>query len=62
MPTLLFLKDVHWADEATLEMLRFLGRRLNGMPVLVLPTFREDEVSASHPLTVVLGYLATSRV
>jgi hypothetical protein len=60
VPTLLFLEDVHWADEATLEMLRVLGRRLNGMPLLVLPTFREDEVSASHPLTVVLGDLATS--
>ncbi len=58
MPTLLLLEDVHWADEATLEMLRVLGRHLNGMPLLVLPTFREDEVSASHPLTVMLGDLA----
>jgi DNA-binding CsgD family transcriptional regulator/tetratricopeptide (TPR) repeat protein len=59
-PTLLLLEDVHWADEATLEMLRYLGRRLDGLPLLVLATFREDEVSASHPLTVVLGDLATS--
>ena len=60
VPTVLLLEDVHWADEATLDMLRFLGRRLDGMPVLVLATFRDDEVSGSHPLTVVLGDLATS--
>ena len=41
VPTLLVLEDVHWADEATLEMLRFLGRRLGGLPLLVLATFRE---------------------
>jgi DNA-binding CsgD family transcriptional regulator/tetratricopeptide (TPR) repeat protein len=59
-PTLLVLEDVHWADEATLEMLRFLGPRLDDLPLLVLATFREDEVGANHPLTVVLGDLATS--
>ena len=59
-PTLLVLEDVHWADEATLEMLRFLGPRLADLPLLVLATFREDEVGATHPLTVVLGDLATS--
>jgi DNA-binding CsgD family transcriptional regulator/tetratricopeptide (TPR) repeat protein len=59
-PTLLVLEDVHWADEATLEMLRFLGRRLDGLPLLVLATFREEEVPASHPLTLLLGDLATT--
>jgi len=59
-PTLLVLEDVHWADEATLEILRFLGPRLADLPLLVLATFREDEVAADHPLTVVLGDLATS--
>jgi tetratricopeptide (TPR) repeat protein len=59
-PTLLVVEDVHWADEATLEMLRFLGPRLDDLPLLVLATFREDEVGANHPLTVVLGDLATS--
>jgi len=58
-PTLLVLEDVHWADEATLAMLRFLGNRLDGLPLLVLATFREDEVATGHPLTVVLGELAT---
>jgi predicted ATPase len=43
-PTLLVVEDVHWGDEATLEMLRFLGRRLHDMPVFVIATFRDDEV------------------
>ena len=58
-PTLLILEDVHWADEATLELVRFLGRRLDGMPLLVLATFRDDEVGPGDPLTRLLGDLAT---
>jgi predicted ATPase len=42
VPTLLLIEDVHWADEATLDLLRSLGRRLAGRPVLVLATFRAD--------------------
>jgi DNA-binding CsgD family transcriptional regulator len=57
--TLLLVEDVHWADDATLEMLRVIGRRLEGVPALVLATFRQDEVPRSHPLTVLLGDLAT---
>jgi DNA-binding CsgD family transcriptional regulator/Tfp pilus assembly protein PilF len=59
-PTLLVLDDVHWADEATLEMLRFLGRRLAGLPLLVVATHRDDEAAADAPLTRVLGDLATA--
>jgi DNA-binding CsgD family transcriptional regulator/Tfp pilus assembly protein PilF len=59
-PTLLVLEDVHWADEATLELVRFLGRRLDGMPLLAVLTFREDEAGAGTPLTTFLGDLATA--
>jgi DNA-binding CsgD family transcriptional regulator len=58
-PTLLVLEDVHWADEATLELVRFLGRRLDGMPLLAVATFRDDEVGPGDPLTRLLGDLAT---
>jgi len=54
------LDDVHWADEATLDILRFLGRRLTGTRLLILAAFRSEEVSADHPLTVVMGELAAS--
>ena len=58
---LLVLEDVHWADSATLDVLRVLGRRLDGTGALVLATYRDDEVAGDHPLRVVLGELATSR-
>ncbi len=56
--TLLVLEDLHWADEATLDALRLLGRRLDGVPTLIVATYRHDEVSGRHPLTTVMGELA----
>lgn len=42
-PALLVLEDIHWADDATLDLLRYLGRRIRQAPVLVVVTFRNDE-------------------
>jgi DNA-binding CsgD family transcriptional regulator len=60
-PTAIVFEDVHWADEATRDLLRFLGRRLDAVRVLLIATYRDDEVGARHPLQVVLGDLATAR-
>ena len=38
------LEDLHWADEATLDVLRLLGRRVDSVPALVLASFRDDEL------------------
>src|SRR5262249_34046568 len=62
MPTLLVLEDVHWADEATLDLIKFLGRRVQGLPVLLLLTFRDDELGPDHPLWFVLGDLPGKHV
>ena len=51
------VEDAHWADEATLDLLVFLGRRLERTPVLLLVTYRDDELGADHPLRGVLGAL-----
>lgn len=59
-PVVLVLEDVHWADGATLDLVRFLGRRITGARGMVVATYREDEVGPRHPLTAVLGDLATS--
>lgn len=56
----LLIDDLHWADEATLDALRFVGRRIESTNVLVVGTFRDDEVGRQHPLRVVVGDLATS--
>jgi predicted ATPase len=55
------VEDVHWADEATVDLLRFLGRRLRDAPVLLIVTYRDDGLSADDPLRVALGDLATQR-
>jgi DNA-binding CsgD family transcriptional regulator/tetratricopeptide (TPR) repeat protein len=60
-PTVLVIEDLHWADEATLDVLRLLGRRFAGIRALVLATYRDDELDRGHPLRVVLGELATGR-
>jgi DNA-binding CsgD family transcriptional regulator/tetratricopeptide (TPR) repeat protein len=59
--TVTVVEDVHWADEATIDLLSFVGRRLARMRALVLVTYREDELGADHPLRIVLGDLATQR-
>jgi DNA-binding CsgD family transcriptional regulator/tetratricopeptide (TPR) repeat protein len=59
-PAVFVLEDVHWADEATLDVLRLLVRRVETVPALVVATYRDDELDASHPLRIVLGELATS--
>src|SRR3954449_20741 len=59
MPTFLVLEDLHWADAATLDVLRLLGRRISTVPALVIATYRDDELDRGHPLQIALGDLAS---
>ncbi len=59
-PALVVFEDVHWADEATLDLLKFLGRRIGSTRALLVATYRDDEIGPTHPLRVTLGTLATS--
>jgi DNA-binding CsgD family transcriptional regulator len=56
-PTVLVLEDLHWADEATLDVLRLLARRIATIPALALASYRDDELDRGHPLRIVLGEL-----
>jgi ATP/maltotriose-dependent transcriptional regulator MalT len=56
----LVIEDLHWADDATLDLLRYLGRRVDGTRSLLIATYRDDEVRRGHPLQLLLGDLATS--
>ncbi|HWD43496.1 MAG TPA: AAA family ATPase [Actinomycetota bacterium] len=58
--TVLVIEDVHWADEATLDLLRFLARRLGPAAALLVVTYRDDEVGPLHPLQLLAGDLASS--
>ena len=61
-PVLAVFEDVHWADDATLDLLKFLGRRIDRVPCLLVMSWRDDEVSAAHPLRRLLGELPPSVV
>jgi DNA-binding CsgD family transcriptional regulator len=54
-PALLILEDMHWADVATLDLIRFLGRRIAQVKALVLATYRDDELGARSALRDVLA-------
>ncbi len=53
-PTVLVLEDVHWADQATVDAITVLGRRIAGMPALLVLTYRIGEVGPDHPLRTTL--------
>ena len=59
-PTIVVIDDVHWADEATRDLLVFLARRVGEINALVIVTYRDDEVGSEHPLRQVLGHVATA--
>jgi hypothetical protein len=57
-PAIVVFEDVHWADEATLDVLRLLGRRIATVPALLVASYRDDELDRAHPLRVTLGELS----
>jgi DNA-binding CsgD family transcriptional regulator/tetratricopeptide (TPR) repeat protein len=59
--TVVVIEDVHWADEATLDLLSYLGRRIQHLHVLLLVTYRNDGLLANNPLRFTLGALAGQR-
>jgi len=61
-PAILVLEDLHWADEATLDVIRLLARRMGQVPALILATTRADELDRSHPLRMALGELPADAV
>ena len=61
-PMLLVLEDVHWADQTSLELLHHLAHRARSLCMLIIATYRSDELHAAHPLRRLLGALARDRV
>lgn len=49
-PVLIVIEDVHWADASTRELLDYMARRVRSLPVMVLVTYRSDEMNRRHPL------------
>lgn len=59
-PTVLVLDDVHWADSATLDLIRFIGRRIDSTRALMVLSYRDDELSQGHALRGVLASLPSA--
>jgi ATP/maltotriose-dependent transcriptional regulator MalT len=57
-PTVLVVEDVHWADDATLDVLGYAARRIEPLGALMVLTFRDEETGPQHPLHRLLGALA----
>ena len=50
-PALILLEDLHWSDPASVDLLRHVGPHLRHWPLLLLATYRTDELSRGHPLS-----------
>jgi DNA-binding CsgD family transcriptional regulator/tetratricopeptide (TPR) repeat protein len=60
-PRVVVLEDLHWADEATLDVLRLVARRVHTVPALFIASYRDDELDRVHPLRVAIGELVTAK-
>ena len=56
-PLVIILEDLHWSDPASLDLLRFLVRRLNREPILIVGSYRDDDLTRGHPLSGALPTL-----
>jgi tetratricopeptide (TPR) repeat protein len=61
VPTVLVIEDLQWADEATLDLIRYLGRRVEAARALVIATYRSDEAASLPWLRTLTGDLATTK-
>jgi DNA-binding CsgD family transcriptional regulator len=56
-PSVLVLEDAQWADEATLDVVRLVARRVDAVPALLVVSYRDEQVARNHPLRLLLGEL-----
>lgn len=60
-PVVLMIEDLHWADQRSLDWVQFIGRRLSQLPVLLIASFRDDEIDPGHALHSALGAIPAQR-
>ncbi len=58
VPAVLVIEDLHWIDEATLDALRYVIRRLDRLRAVVVLSYRDDEIGPDHPVQLLLGGLS----
>src|SRR5688572_4598476 len=60
-PALLVLEDIHWADPTSRELLHYTARRIGGVPMLLVATYRTDDIHPGHPVHRLVAALARER-
>ena len=60
-PSVCVVEDAHWADEATLDVLGYVARRIEDLAALLVVSLRDDELDVAHPLRRVLAAAAPDR-
>ena len=60
VPSVFVVEDVHWADEATLDVLRLMAGRVSQVPLLLVVSYRSDQVDRTGPLRLLLGELPSA--
>ena len=61
-PNIIVIEDLHWADESTLDLVQFLGRRINKCKSLLIITYRDDEIKSDHPLRLALSNIPSNNL
>lgn len=61
-PRVIVVEDAHWADDSTLDVIVYLGRRVEGTPGCLVVSYRSDELAAREDLRAVLGSLPAPAV
>ena len=61
-PTILVVEDVHWADEATLDVIGLIARRVETVPLLMILSYRDEGLDRRHPLRMLLGELSSAGI
>jgi DNA-binding CsgD family transcriptional regulator/GTPase SAR1 family protein len=59
---IIVIEDIHWADEATLDLVKFLSRRINRAKSILILSYRDEEIGRDHPLRSILGDLPHSDI
>src|SRR4029453_19587611 len=60
-PTVVVVEDLHWADDATLDWLRYLSRRIAKSRAPVIATYRDNDPPTDNPLRGVIGQSGSHR-
>lgn len=56
-PAVVILEDLHWADQASIELLRVAGRQVESMPLVLIVTIRSTDLRQDQPLYLMLPHL-----